>query len=108
MTKLLAAVVVGGLLTPGAWAQKVRTDFDRGFDFSGFKTYAWKVHPALERDPELRESVGAELVRMAVNQQLIAKGFEPIEAEFADFYVTVFGSRERGTEVTGAIGGQPS
>ena len=47
----------------------------------------------------------AELVRMAINEGLIAKGFDPIEEEFADFYVTVFGSRERRSEVTGAIGG---
>ena len=87
------------------WAQKVRVDYDHGYDFSKFKSYAWKRHPAMEQDPELRESVGAELVRMAVNEGLMAKGFEPTESEFADFYVTGFGTRVRGSEITGAIGG---
>ena len=100
------AVFLASLLWPsGSWAQKVRVDYDRTFDFSGLKTYAWKMHPAMEADPELRASVGAELVRMAVSRELLDKSFEPAEEEFADFYVTGFGTRERGSEITGAIGG---
>jgi hypothetical protein len=91
--------------TPRAVAQKVKIDFDRTFDFSTLKTYAWKIHPAMKDNLELRESVGAELVRMAVSRELLDRGFVPTEEEFADFYVTGFGTRGRRSEITGGIGG---
>ena len=97
-----------GMLAVGiapASAQKVKIDFDRTFDFSTLKTYAWKIHPAMKDNSELRESVGAELVRMAVSRQLLDKGFLPAEEEFADFYVTGFGTRGRRSEISGGIGG---
>ena len=102
---LLATFMAALWVTQAAWAQKVQVDYDQEFDFSGFKSYAWKMHPVMEADPELRASVGAELVRMALSRELLDKGFEPVEEEFADFYVTGFGTRERGSEITGAIGG---
>ena len=83
-----------------ALAQKVFVDFDENFDFSTFRSYAWKTHPKMEEDPDLLNSVGAELVRMAVNDQLMQAGFEPTEPEFADFYVTFFGGRQQKKEVT--------
>ena len=101
-------VLVLGILAVGAApasAQKVKIDYDRNFDFSTLKTYAWKVHPAIEGDLELRQSVGAELVRMAVSRHLLDMGFVPTEEEFADFYVTGFGTRGRRSEISGAIGG---
>jgi hypothetical protein len=97
-------VVATGLLgAPAAFGQTVHVDFDRNIDSSAFRSYSWKVHPQLEQDPELLQSVGAELVRMAVNEVLIGRGFEPTEDEFADFHVTFFGNRKQKQEVTGAV-----
>jgi len=90
---------------PQASAQKVKIDFDHEFDFSALKTYSWKIHPRMADDPELRRSVGAELVRMAVSRELLDKGFVPAEEESADFYVTGFGTRDRRSEITGVVGG---
>ena len=101
----LLVLVTLSLCAPRASAQKVKIDFDRTFDFSTLKTYAWKMHPAMKDDPELRESVGAELVRMALSRELLDKGFVPTEEEFADFYVTGFGTRNRKSEIRGSIGG---
>ena len=101
MTRLLIIAIAGFLLTPGLPGQEVHVDFDKNIDFSTFRRYAWKTHPLLEQDPELLQSVGAELVRMAVNQELMGRGFEPTEVEFADFLVTFFGGRKQMQEVTG-------
>lgn len=100
---LLAAALAAA---PEALAQKVFVDFDENFDFSTLRRYSWKTHPKLEENPALLQSVGAELVRMAVNDHLMQAGYEPIDPEFADFpggadfYVTFFGGREQKQEVT--------
>jgi hypothetical protein len=96
------ALFVLALSASEASAQKVKIDYDRQFEFDTLKTYAWKVHPAMEADPELRASVGAEIVRMAVSRELLDKGFLPADGETPDFYVTGFGSREGRTEITGS------
>lgn len=101
----LLALAALSICAPGASAQKVKVDFDQDFDFSTLKTYAWKRHPAMEGDPELRRSVGAELVRMAVSRELLDGGFLPEDVGAPDFYVTGFGTRGRGSEIVGAIGG---
>lgn len=100
--RALVVALVSILLTQTALAQEVKTDFDRSADFTTFRRYAWKVHPLLEKDPELLNSIGAELVRMGVNEKLIDRGFEPTEVEFADFFVTFFGGRRKEQEVVGA------
>jgi hypothetical protein len=54
----LVVAVVPILLTQTALAQEVKADFDRSVDFTTFRRYAWKVHPLLEQDPELLNSIG--------------------------------------------------
>ena len=105
MTRLIRLMLAGLRLVGAALAQKVVTDFDDKFDFSKLRRYAWKVHPRLEQDPTLLRSVGAELVRMAVSDELIKRGYEPTEEEFADFYVTFFGGRKQKQEVTAISSG---
>jgi hypothetical protein len=101
MTRFLIVAIAGFLLAPGLHGQDVRVDSDSNVDFSTFHRYAWKTHPLLEQEPELLQSVGAELVRIAVNQELIRRDFEPTEEEFADFFVTFFGGRRPMHETTG-------
>jgi Domain of unknown function (DUF4136) len=103
LRRLLPLLVLGLLVALRAPGQDVQVDFDRSIDLSAFRRYSWKVHPLLEKDPELFHSVGAELVRMAVNEGLMRREFEPTEDEFADFYVTFFGGRKQRQEVTGAF-----
>ena len=40
---------------------------------------------------------------MAVTEELLSRGLEPTEEEFADFYVTFFGARKQMQEVKGAV-----
>lgn len=72
-------------------AQKVKTEYDKSVDFSHFHTYSWRQHPVFEKRPQLQEqfSVGIDLIRSSVNQELKKKGFAAVE-DLPDFYVTFF------------------
>ena len=59
----------------------------------------------MEADPELRKSVGAEIVRMGVSSTLLDRGFLPADVGTPDFYVTGFGTRAQKSKVTGSVGG---
>ena len=66
MHKLIAAVAVFVALGPvSAFAQKVNTDFDPGFNFTNVKTYFWtkttKITPNPLADSRIVESVDAWL-----------------------------------------------
>jgi hypothetical protein len=60
-----------------------------GFDFTNYKRYGWRVHPVFEKKPDLADkySVGIELVKMAVNDNLLARGFRSTR-DPPDFYIT--------------------
>ena len=104
-TYFLLALFTLSLCASSASAQKVEVDFDRNVDFTKFKTYAWRRHPVMEADPELRQSVGAEIARMGVSSALLDRGFLPADVGTPDFYVTGFGTRANKSEVTGSVGG---
>jgi hypothetical protein len=63
------------LLIPSVLAQKVIIDFDKDADFSHIRRYQWRVHPAFEKSPELREqyATGIQLVLEAGNRQLMRR-----------------------------------
>jgi Domain of unknown function (DUF4136) len=83
---MLTAVL---LMATAATAQKVRVDSTPGFDFSDYKRYTWRVHPVFEKKPELADkySVGIELVKNAVNQNLLARGFQSTQGP-SEFFIT--------------------
>ena len=67
ITTLFALLIV---LAGTALAQKVNVDWDRGANFSQFKTYAWQPSP----DPA--KGLWDQRIIDGVNQQLQAKGFQ--------------------------------
>ena len=79
------------LLIPSVLAQKVTIDFDKDADFSQVRRYQWRVHPAFEKHPELREqyATGIQLVLEAGNRQLMKKGLRPSDGP-PDVFVTFF------------------
>jgi hypothetical protein len=79
------------LLIPSVLAQKVTIDFDKDADFSHIRRYQWRVHPAFEKSPELREqyATGIQLVLEAGNRQLMKKGMRPSDGP-PDVFVTFF------------------
>jgi hypothetical protein len=84
------------------FAQKVNVDFDKSQNFSTLHTYKWRKSPMFLEHPELEQKyyVGIQMVMDLVNQQLMAKGFQPADGATPDFFVTfVIGSENR-TEST--------
>jgi hypothetical protein len=90
-------------------AQKVKTDFDRNFDFSKIHSYQWRTHPIFEKHAELRESYSTaiQLVMNATNQQLMKKGYEPVSDSpdvFLTFFVTANDVTNTYTDMIGPSG----
>src|SRR5262245_43407663 len=77
------------LLACAADAQRVDIESTPGVDFASFKRYSWRVHPVFEKKPELAEtySVGIELVKNAVNQSLMGRGYQSTQ-QTPDFFIT--------------------
>jgi hypothetical protein len=62
------------ILASGALAQKVNVDFDKGTDFSKYKTYSWATGtPAT--NPMVHQRIVA-----GIEAQLAAKGFRKVES----------------------------
>ena len=73
-TRLTFVLSLTLLTAATLFAQKVNVDWDRGTDFSKFKTYAWQPSP----DPA--KGLWDQRVIDGVNQQLQAKGFQLVAA----------------------------
>jgi len=63
------------LLSASAFAQKVNVDWDRGQDFSKFKTYAW------QQSPHPARGLWDQRIIDGVNQQLQAKGLQLVQSD---------------------------
>jgi hypothetical protein len=74
------------LVVQVAFAQKISTTFDKNFDFSGHKRYAWRQNRLMTRQhPDTNEEMALKIVRI-VNQTLIARGFVEVKDK-PDFYI---------------------
>ena len=61
------------LVAAAASIADVKTDYDRNSDFSHYKTYSWE-------QIQTQEPLWADRIKSAVNAQLIAKGWTPVES----------------------------
>jgi hypothetical protein len=61
------------LLVTASLAQQVKTDYDRGTDFGGCKTYSWEK-------VQTQDSLWVDRIKEAVNAALSAKGWTPMES----------------------------
>ena len=76
-----------------AFAQKTSTTFDKDFDFSGHKRYAWRQnHLMTHQHPDTNEMMDLKIVK-AVNQTLIARGFVEVKDK-PDFYINYDGGSD--------------
>jgi len=85
-------VLVPALIAaPALWAApKVTVNHDDQFDFSALKSYAWRTHPVMEKNPELaNRAIAGDIVMSMGNEILMGRGFVPVDAE-PDFYATFF------------------
>ncbi len=69
------AVLIVAVITASAFGQKVKIGYDKGVDFSKYKTYTWaKLDHPLER-PQLYKTAVA-----TIDQDLDAKGLTKVDA----------------------------
>lgn len=61
------------LVAAAASIADVKTDYDRNSDFRHYKTYSWE-------QIQTQEPLWADRIKSAVNAQLIAKGWTPVES----------------------------
>ena len=82
----LGLLYLAMLAIPLVSAQNSSTAFDKNFDFSEHKRYAWGQNHLLTRQhPDTNEVMDLKIVK-EVNQTLIAKGFTEVK-EKPDFYI---------------------
>ncbi len=97
----LSLLSLAMLTAPIAFAQKTSTTFDKNFDFSGHKRYAWREnHLMTHQHPDTNEIMDLKIVK-AVNQTLIARGFAEVKDK-PDFYIYYDG----GADMQLSAGGQ--
>jgi uncharacterized protein DUF4136 len=81
-------------------AQSVNYDFDKGTDFSKFKTYAWV------RGTELADELNHSRVVSAIDAQLAAKGLRQVEMRAKpDLLVAYHASFSRDLQISGFSSG---
>ncbi len=70
---ILASVGLVLLLATASIGQQVKTDYDRDADFNNYKTYSWaKV--------QTQNSLWVDRIKGAVDSELKAKGWTPVES----------------------------
>ena len=71
--RIFASVGIAFLYATALFAQQVQTDYDRGADFSQFKTYTWEK-------VQTQDQLWVDRIKEAVNTALAAKGLTPVES----------------------------
>jgi len=82
----------------------VSQDYEKGYDFSGLKTYAWKANVDDEyglKDNDLMD----KRIRTAIESALKAKAYAQIDDGTADFYVSYHLSIEQKISSSNVSGG---
>lgn len=71
----------------GARAQSVQSDFDRAFDFSKLKTFAFAPQQRGPNDPLAANPLNDRRIRTALDSQLVAHGYTQDSTGASDFLV---------------------
>jgi hypothetical protein len=71
--KILASVAVAVLFSIATLAQQVKTDYDRGANFSQYKTFSWEK-------VQTQDPLWVDRIKASVNAALTAKGLTPVES----------------------------
>ena len=92
------------LMTVGsALCQDVRYNYDKGTDFSKFKTYKW----VLIKDAQMPNDIVDKQIKSAIDSQLLTKGLTAVDTDNADLflgYQTAVGSEKQFTSFSTGMG----
>lgn len=94
------------ILTLGCSSVTVKTDYDREYDFSKFKTYRWAAAQEVNPDDELaRHPLVQKRVVDAVDRTLTAIGMQKVEGDDFDVVVIAHAGSKEKMQVTQTGGG---
>ena len=96
MKKILPLAVLLFSLACTSVEPEVRYNFDKGVDFSKFKTYRWVT---LNGAPSL-DAVWDAQIKSSVDAEFVKKGLTKIDADSADVYVGYQAGTEKETQFT--------
>ena len=71
--KILASLAAAVLFSIATLAQQVKTDYDRGANFSQYKTFSWEK-------VQTQDPLWVDRIKASVNAALTAKGLTPVES----------------------------
>ncbi len=80
-----------------AFAMSVKSDYEKSFDFSRLRTFAFKTDRA-SNDPLSTNTIEAERIQNALSAQLSANGFSPAP-DNPDFVVAFYSHKKQETRV---------
>ena len=93
--QVLIAFGLSVMIVPTAFAQKIRTEFDEGVDFTRFKTFAIRDGRINSRSPALNSELTKKRVEAEIERALTARGLTKATGR-SDLNVSVtFGSNPR-------------
>src|ERR1051325_2234527 len=100
----LRGVVVAIMLTAaagGAPAQSVQTDYDRAFDFSKLKSFAFARQERGPNDPLVANPLNDRRIRTALDSQLVAHGYTRDSTGASDFLIAYHAATRARTSLQG-------
>jgi len=83
MSRIAASFVLLMVVTASAAAQDVRYNFDKGADFTKFKTYKWVPIKGAQTPNDL---VGKQITS-SIDAQLAQKGLSKVDTDQADLFI---------------------
>lgn len=106
--KVLRVTVAGALVLfaiTAAFGMSVKSDYEKNYDFSRLRTYAFKTDRA-SNDPLNTNTIEAQRIQNALAAQLDANGFSQATQD-PDFIVAFYATTKQKTSVqsTGGFGG---
>ena len=91
------------MIATSALGQDVRYNYDKGTDFSKFKTYKW----VLIKDAQRPNDIVDKQIKSAVDSQLLAKGLTAVDSDNADLFIgyqTAVGSEKQFSSFSSGMG----
>ena len=99
----LLGMALSLMIATNALCQDVRYNYDKGTDFSKFKTYKW----VLIKDAQRPNDIVDKQIKSAVDSQLLAKGLTAVDSDNADLFIgyqTAVGSEKQFSSFSSGMG----
>ena len=80
-------------------AQSVQTDFDRSYDLSKLKSYAFHQQVRRPGDPLAASPLNDRRIHNAIDAELKANGFAEMQSGRPDFWVTYYVTTRQGLDI---------